>query len=204
MPESTKPVITVLYHYLLMEEVEKQVKPALEKLGWEVLVLDDEISFNNSTINISAFYSLQKRDPNNAYTRELHKILFGLQIDKIERSDAILVYNVIKKEVGLQISPEILMCMTVANYLKKPMYTWFPHSTTLPYRYDIMLLNYKSINGKIEEVKMEERSPIGFLAEIGADNRLQPPIPFQRNPVDISQKIEEIRKKLQLKRKSSQ
>lgn len=201
MPESTRPVITILYHYLLLEEVEKVIKPKLEKLGWEVLILDDNIDFNGSCVNISAFYSLQKRDPNSVYTKELHKILFNFQVNKIERSDAILAYNVIRKEVGLQVSPEILMGMTISYYLKKPLYTWFPHSTTLPYYHEMSLLSAIPINEKLENITIDIRKPVGFLADIVSTNN------NKQKEINDEKKLEAaelIKKKLQLKRKSQQ
>ncbi|MDY0314151.1 MAG: hypothetical protein RBR32_03655 [Bacteroidales bacterium] len=153
---------------LYPDQMQKNIVPVMEKIkekGWETLVPDDEVELNGKKLSLQAYYQIRNRDPKNIHVVELKTKIMESMFEKIEKSDAILVFNLLDKTTGMQISPQMFLGMSVAFYLKKDIYTFDHISNTLPYRDEIQAMHPKVITRNIDNITPVERAPIGFIQE---------------------------------------
>lgn len=80
----------------------------------EPIFMDDLIELNNRELSVQAYEQIRKRDQNNLHVIEFKRKIIEKQIEKIESSDAILIYD--------DIDPDVLFQMSVARYLSKRIY----------------------------------------------------------------------------------
>ena len=130
-----------------------EIKQKLEKHGHEVFIFPDEVELNGKKLHVTEFYKMRKKDYFNDKYWKLKNKLINDHIEKIEKSDAILVLNLNKDGKDGYIGGNTFLEMGIAYYLNKKILLWKTPSEDLPYFEEIMALNPIIINENIEEIK---------------------------------------------------
>lgn len=130
-----------------------EIKQKLEERGHEVFVFPDEVELNGKRLHVTEFYKMRKEDYFNDKYWKLKNELIHEHIEKIEKSDAILVLNLDKNEEKGYIGGNTFLEIGIAYYLSKKIFLWKKPSESLPYFEEIMALNPIIINENIEKIK---------------------------------------------------
>lgn len=123
-----------------------EVKGKLEKFGHEVLVpLDTEACLTNPDLNMNLEHCENFSDV------DLDKDHFN----KISESDAILVLNYPKNNIGGYVGGATLMEIGVARHLDKKIFVLFdlPSSEVLRYSLEIKLAKPTVLNGDLSKIR---------------------------------------------------
>lgn len=129
-----------------------EIKQKLEEKGHEILVYPREVKVNGRIIPVIEYYRMRK----NNLTDDLLKIkqrLIDEHIQKIKKSDAILVLNLDKDGRVGYIGGNTFLEMSIAHFLKKKIFIWKKPSEDLPYFEEIRALNPVIIDERLEEIK---------------------------------------------------
>lgn len=112
------------------------IKKELEEKGFTVLVPD----LAEELAKIDSYADLEKNKQQDDGNPELKKGFIDAHISKIEQADAVLIVNHMKHSIAGYIGPNVLMEMTVAYYLKKPIYLLETPAKELPAYDEIMAM----------------------------------------------------------------
>lgn len=148
MKKKTKVIVLCasVSHYKELIEIEKKLKD----LGFKVLVPDTLRSMQktgNFDPNLHKTWFKNKKD----YHIKTKYILAHFK--KIEMSDAILIGNFKKNGMDGYIGGNVLMEMTVAFYLKKPIFIYNNISENLPIKEEVYGMDPIFINENLGKVK---------------------------------------------------
>jgi len=130
-----------------------EIKEKLEEMGHEVFIFPREVELNGRKLYVTEFYRMRKEDYFNDEYWKLKSKLINEHIEKIERSDAILVLNLDRDGNEGYIGGNTFLEIGIAYYLSKKIFLWKKPAEDLPYFEEIMALNPVIINENIEEIK---------------------------------------------------
>ena len=122
-------------------------------MGHEVFIFPREVELNGRKLYVTEFYRMRKEDYFNDEYWKLKSKLINEHIEKIERSDAILVLNLDRDGNEGYIGGNTFLEIGIAYYLSKKIFLWKKPAEDLPYFEEIMALNPVIINENIEEIK---------------------------------------------------
>ena len=129
-----------------------EIKQKLEERGHEVLVYPQKVKVNGKFIPVTEYYRMRKNNLTDDLLRIKQKLI-DEHIQKIKKSDAILVLNLDKDGRIGYIGGNTFLEMSIAHYLKKKIFIWKKPSENLPYFEEIRALNPIIIDERIEEIK---------------------------------------------------
>lgn len=120
----------------------------LQELGHETLTNDSEVDFQGRRINLEAFEQIKKRDPNNPHIIELKEISLKNQLEKIDKSDIILICNE-KYDI---IPPSVIIDIIIAYYKIKSVYFFNKPERSRNTFYDEFIgMNLKYLDGDFKK-----------------------------------------------------
>lgn len=132
--------------YETVLEVEKKLK----KQGHKVLIPHTAKIMQQSNNFNRDDYSPWLQNPND-YTKK--RELMDKHFAKVQEGDAILVINNQKNNINGYIGGNVLMEMTVAYFLKKPIYILNQIDEALPIKEEIYGVNPIFLNGDVKKIK---------------------------------------------------
>ncbi|MEK7571403.1 MAG: hypothetical protein AAB553_03940 [Patescibacteria group bacterium] len=127
-----------------------EVAKELRQKGFRVL-LPDSLRIMQRTGNFDPDY--HKTWFTNPEDYKIKRRLINNHFKKIATGDAILVINNEKKGIKGYIGGNVLMEITIAYYLKKQIYLWNQIEKGNPFEEEILALNAKAINKKLELIQ---------------------------------------------------
>lgn len=140
------PVITICSSANFFRQA-ADVQDKLEKLGFDVLMPATAMVMKKSGDYNVDHYKTWFGDKNDYHKKT--KLVRG-HFDEIEKGDLILVLNYEKHGVKDYIGGNVLMEMTIAFYLNKPIFILNDIPKESPFLEEIMCLNSITLQGKLE------------------------------------------------------
>lgn len=148
--------IALIYDMFHQNNADKIEEKLIEK-GWNVLVADEIISLNGRNLSIQAFLKVNSRDPKNHYAIELKKEMRKLAINRIEKSNAVLVCNFPIDKITGFISASMFYELIIAEYLSKPIYMLEKLNNNQDYIFsEVNSMNIVFINNDFSRIDMPE------------------------------------------------
>ncbi len=107
---------------------------------------------SGEAIDVDEYYRMRKND----LTEELLEIkrrLIDEHLEKIKRSDAVLVLNLDKSENSGYVGGNTFLEMGIAYFLRKKIFIWKKPSKDLPYYEELMALNPIFIEEDLKKIE---------------------------------------------------
>lgn len=130
----------------------RKIKEKLDKMGFEVFLYPEKVEVGGKAIDVDEYYKMRK----NNLTRELLNVkrrLIDEHIEKIKRSDAVLVLNLDKDEDRGYVGGNTFLEMGIAYFLGKKVFIWKKPSEDLPYFEELMALDPIFIEEDLEKIE---------------------------------------------------
>lgn len=128
------------------------IKERLERMGFEVFLYPQKVEVSGEAIDVDEYYRMRKND----LTEELLEIkrrLIDEHLEKIKRSDAVLVLNLDKSENSGYVGGNTFLEMGIAYFLRKKIFIWKKPSKDLPYYEELMALNPIFIEEDLKKIE---------------------------------------------------
>lgn len=135
------------------------IKRELELMGYSVELPPHEVANENGdTLPVQQYYALLKADDNqtSSWIWDKKESAMRVHLDKVTRSDAIVVLNYEKGGVAGYIGGNTFLEMGVAFYLKKKIYLLNP-IPNLPYKDEIVGMKPIVLNGSIKNISRNRK-----------------------------------------------
>ncbi len=130
----------------------QEIKTKLEKKGVETLLYPSIIKVRDKMMTANEFYRLRKRKLTKEFL-DTKKQLIDEHIDKIKKSDAVLILNFDKSKTVGYIGGNTFLEMGVAYALGKRVFLWKKPSSRLPYYEEIMALYPTIIEEDLDRIR---------------------------------------------------
>jgi len=148
---NNRKVITICSSLSFYKEV-LEIEKKLKKLGYIVIVPKTaRLMKKTGDFNVDHYKTWFKN--NNDY--KIKTRLIKDHINKILKSNAILVVNQKKKGIPGYIGGNVLMEMIIAFHHKKPIYIWNSIDSTSPFEEEIKGLKSKFIDNDLTKIKLK-------------------------------------------------
>lgn len=148
--------IALIYDMSHQNNADKIEEKLIEK-GWNVLVADEVISLNGRDLSVQAFLKVNSRDPRNRYAVELKKEMRKLAINRIEKSNVVLVCNFPTDKITGFISASMFYELIIAEYLSKPTYMLEKLNNNQEYIFsEVNSMDLVFINNDFSRIDMSE------------------------------------------------
>jgi hypothetical protein len=153
MPKSKakKMVITICSSVSFYPSV-IEIQAQLEGMGYKVLIPHTAIIMQQTNNFNREDYSPWLQNPQD-YSKK--RELIDKHFDKVKEADAVLIVNNEKNSIPGYIGGNVLMEITLAYFLKKPIYILNPLDEKLPVKEEVYSINPIFLHGDITKINQK-------------------------------------------------
>lgn len=128
-----------------------------------LLNIPDTIKLAGKELSVQAYQQIKNRDPKNSHVLEMKKEIVLTVSKLIEQSDFVIIYNKIKNIQGTffgTINSELLIYLTIAWYIQKPVYLFFPPDRSSYFFEEMTSFDCKIWDKELEIIFKEDNGEI--------------------------------------------